>query len=162
MFPLHPTVRISKGEKTSALSTLLRCIVCDREAALTLVKPQKLGNPHLISQSAVSLFLVNTRAFREHSSSIATFSVGRAWLEATTCIKCWRVFACKGSSLLQHRTKFGAGGLFWQTDNAKAAYKLFFYTITTANIFKVARNEVKTRRLHSDLRIVMEEYGDRN
>ena len=29
------------------------------------------------------LFLVNTRPFPEHSSSIATFSAGRAWLEAT-------------------------------------------------------------------------------
>ena len=32
------------------------------------------------------LFLVNARPFPEHSSSIATFSAGRAWLEATcTC-----------------------------------------------------------------------------
>ena len=29
------------------------------------------------------LFLVNARPFPEHSSSIATFSAGRAWLEAT-------------------------------------------------------------------------------
>ena len=30
------------------------------------------------------LFLVNARPFPEHSSSIATFSAGRAWLEAIT------------------------------------------------------------------------------
>ena len=41
----------------------------------------------IISLKSGGLFLVNARPFPEHSSSIATFSAGRAWL-----VTQWTVF----------------------------------------------------------------------
>ena len=40
----------------------------------------------IISQKSGGLFLVNIRPFPEHSSKIATFSAGRAWLEASVVV----------------------------------------------------------------------------
>ena len=37
----------------------------------------------ILKPKSGGLFLVNARPFPEHSSSIATFSAGRAWLEAS-------------------------------------------------------------------------------
>ena len=44
----------------------------------------------------------------------------------STCVKRWRLFACKVGFLLQDRTKFGMAGLFRLTEHAKAVYELFF------------------------------------
>ena len=42
------------------------------------------------------------------------------------CVKCWHVFACKESSLVQQCIEFGSTSLFWQTEHAQAAYTLLF------------------------------------
>ena len=53
-------------------------------------------------------------------------TIGKGPAILSTCVKCWRFFACKVGFLLQDRTKFGTAGLFQLTEQAKAAYELFF------------------------------------
>ena len=52
------------------------------------------------------LFLVNTRPFPEHSSSIATFSAGRAWLEARCMTSLHKWSISPHQHLCHERTSF--------------------------------------------------------
>ena len=69
--------------------------------------------------------------------------IGKGPAILSTCVKCWRFFACKVDFLLQDRTKFGTAGLFRLTEHSanracKIGIPTVLYTLTTATIFNAA------------------------